>query len=222
MITMFSANRFYLGHLGKTPVYVSTDAIFNLLLIWMWCDKTLPGFLIMLMAFITVILTHECGHALVARLVGMQGIAITISAFGGYCSYAGDRRPRTDLPISLAGPGANFLTAGLIWLFVLYVYPFARMDPMVAKFVSEVMVWSLVLGIFNALPIYPLDGGQATLALSRMATGREATAKYFTLVLTVIAGLGSLIGLAYFNLGPSIFTLVIMGLLMMAAFRDLR
>jgi len=214
--------RFYLGHLGKTPVYVAPDAVLNLLLVWMWCDKTLQGFIVVLMAFLTVILVHESGHAVTARLLGMQGISITLSAFGGYCSYAGDRRPRTELPISLSGPIANLLTAGILWLLAAYGgLSLARFDPLLHSFFQALFAFSLILGIFNLLPIYPLDGGQAVLAVSRMAARSDANARRFTLSLTVASAAMILLALVYFQ-RTDFFLFFIVGLLLWTAFRDLR
>ena len=219
---MFNQGRFYLGHLGPVPVYVAGEAIFTLLLLWMWSDRTLPGFLILLMAFITVILIHEFGHAVVARWRGMAGVAITIAAFGGFCSYQGDRRPGNELLISLAGPFSNFLTAGLLFALDLWLLPFSRLDPMIGGYLGAVMLWSLFLGLFNLLPIYPLDGGQATLATARMMASRESNARRFTLSLSVVTAFAVFAGYVSFVGQPTLFTILILGMLLFSAFRDLR
>ncbi len=219
---MLGGQPFYLGHLGKTPVYVLPDAILNLLLIWMWCDKTLAGFVVMLMALLTVILIHEAGHAAMARVIGMQGITIVLSAFGGFCSYGGSRSPKTELPISLAGPGANLLTAAVLWLALRHVPGLDHLDPLILSYVFYAMVMSLVLGLFNLLPIYPLDGGQATLAVSRMTAQSDANARRFTLSVTVAAIPATIMAMYALNLGIGLWTLFIFAMLLMAAFRDLR
>jgi Zn-dependent protease len=219
---MFNQGRFYLGHLGQVPVYIAPEAVFMLLLLWMWSDHTLPGFLILVMALITVILSHEFSHAAVARWRGMSGVSITIAALGGFCSYQGQRRPLNELLISLAGPFGNFLTAGILYAFTLWVMPFERFDPMIAKFLIAVMFMSFFLGLFNLLPIYPLDGGQATLAASRMVVTKEANARRFTLSLAVVTAFAVFAGYVSFIGQPSLFTIIILGLLLFSAFRDLR
>ncbi len=218
---MLGDGRFYLGHLGKTPVYVSPDAALNLLLVWMWCDKSLQGFLVTLMAFLTVILVHESGHAVIARVMGMQGISITISAFGGFCTYGGARRPKTELPIAVSGPVFNLLTALLLWLISAYAFPFARLDPPIGSYLSSTLIFSLILGIFNLLPIYPLDGGQATLAVSRMMARNDGNARRFTLSVTVATAGAVVLALLYLQ-AAAFFTFFILAMLLVAAFRDLR
>lgn len=216
---MLADGRFYLGHLGKTPVYVAPEAALNLLLVWMWCDKTLPGFLVVLMAFLVVILLHESGHAILARAMGMQGISITLSAFGGFCSYGGDRQPKRELPIILAGCAFNLLTALGLWLIDRHVVDIDQFDPLVVSFYWTTCWFSAALGIFNLLPIYPLDGGQATLAVSRMVARSDANARRFTLSVTVAGCLCLLPLVWYFGM---FFTVFILVMLLFAAFRDLR
>ena len=219
---MLGGQPFYLGHLGKTPVYVSPDAVLNLLLIWMWCDKTLAGFVVMLMGLVTVILIHEAGHATMARITGMQGITIVLAAFGGFCSYGGSRSPKTELPIALAGPVANLLTAAILWLVIRHVPGLESLDVLIQNFIFYVMVMSLVLGLFNLLPIYPLDGGQATLAMSRLVTPNDANARRFTLSVTVAAIPATIMAMYALQLGIGLWTLFIFAMLLMSAFRDLR
>ena len=219
---MFNQGRFYLGHLGHVPVYIAPEAALMLLLLWIWSDRTLPGFLILLMAFITVILCHEFAHAAVARWRGMAGVSITIAALGGFCSYQGERRPLNELLISLAGPFGNFLTAGILYATNLWVMPFSRLDPLVASYFITVMYISVFLGAFNLLPIYPLDGGQATLAASRLVTPRETNARRFTLSLSVVTAFAVFAGYIGFIGQPSLFTILILGMLLLSAFRDLR
>ena len=216
---MLDQRRFYLGHLGKTPVFVSPEAALNLLLVWMWCDKTLAGFLVVLMAFLVTILTHESGHAILARAMGMQGISITLSAFGGFCSYGGDRQPKRELPIILAGCAFNLLTALGLWLIDRHIYNIDRLDPMLVKFYWTTYFFSLVLGVFNLLPLYPLDGGQATLAVSRLVARNDGNARRFTLSVTVASAICLLPLVWYFGMYFTVFILV---MLLLSAFRDLR
>ena len=218
---MLDQGRFYLGHLGKTPVFVAPEAALNLLLVWMWCDKTLAGFLAVLMAFLVVILIHESGHAVLARAMGMQGISITLSAFGGFCSYGGDRQPKRELPIILAGCAFNLLTALGLWLIDRHLFNVDALDPLLARFYWATFSFSLVLGLFNLLPIYPLDGGQATLAVSRMIARSDANARRFTLSVTVASAIGAVALLSWLG-WISIFPFFILAMLLVSAFRDLR
>jgi Zn-dependent protease len=62
------------------------------------------------------ILVHEMGHALVQRRFGGHP-RITLHGIGGLASCDdGDRRPSSQIIISLAGPAAGFLLAALVIL----------------------------------------------------------------------------------------------------------
>lgn len=74
------------------------------------------------------------------------------------------RQPRKGLLItSLAGPGSNFLLAALFAL-LFKTGLFAPHSVMWTFLLSGVMV-SLVLGVFNLIPIPPLDGSNVLMAL---------------------------------------------------------
>jgi Zn-dependent protease len=216
-----TSNAFYLGHLGKTPVYVAPEAALNLILVWMMCDQTLPGFVVVLMAFLIAVLVHESGHAILARAQGMSGISITLAAFGGFCSYHGDRKPTRELPIILAGCAFNLLTALGLYLAAQHLLPLQQLDPLFQQFARTLFWFSLFLGLFNLLPIYPLDGGQATLAISRLIARNDANARRFTLSMSVAGAIGAVAILGALHM-IGMFTFFILAMLLFAAFRDLR
>jgi len=63
--------------------------------------------------------------------------------------------------VAMAGPAMNFFLA---WLSALAFYPLASADPMVAEIGENLLlrfiIFNMVLGLFNLLPIPPLDGGR--------------------------------------------------------------
>jgi Zn-dependent protease len=83
-------------------------------------------------------------------------------------------------------------------------------------------MWNLWLGIFNSLPIFPLDGGQMALSISRML-GREHTARRFTLGLSFVTAFVA-VG-AYMVMSPGnlpIFLILMVMFLLYTAYRELR
>lgn len=66
------------------------------------------------------------------------------------------RNPRRDAGlIGLAGPFSNILTA-IIAAILLRIFPFSFLGMLLAVFIKT----SIFLGIFNLIPVHPLDGGK--------------------------------------------------------------
>ena len=87
---------------------------------------------------------HECGHLLAMYCFKVKPQCVSLRVFDVAIVASGDRPLVADLFITLAGPVINFLSA-----FVFYYF-----SPML--FVS-----SVVIGLFNLLPIETFDGGHA-------------------------------------------------------------
>jgi len=123
--------------------------------------------------FFASVLGHELGHALMYRRYGSQA-SIQLHGLGGTTtSESGQLTHRQDLWVSLAGPGAGLLLAGLA-LALRELTPLGQAGGLV-KFSVWCLLWvNLVLSVFNLLPIYPLDGGQALAAAIRRRRGPTA------------------------------------------------
>jgi Zn-dependent protease len=121
------------------------------------------------------ILVHELGHALMQQYFGGHPW-ITLYSFGGLASCNDcDRRPRSQILISLAGPLAGFFLAAFVVSILL-----ATQHLVAIQFAWNPVVWmpfesrvadlaiffllyvNIFWGLLNLLPIYPLDGGQVS------------------------------------------------------------
>jgi len=120
------------------------------------------------------ILTHELGHALVARRFGLYADEIRIGGFYGLAILSGSPARRIDsILILLAGPLANVLNSVLL-LLALGLPPITASlylgTPMFASPVADVpalrvsLQWlayvNVGMVIFNLIPAFPLDGGR--------------------------------------------------------------
>jgi Zn-dependent protease len=111
-----------------------------------------------------VVVLHELGHALMARRFGVRTRDITLYPIGGVARLESmPRRPYQELLVAMAGPAVNGVLLGAAVLLRSQV-PATR-D---VELLHEFMTWNLMLGLFNLLPAFPMDGGRVVRALLAM------------------------------------------------------
>ncbi|MCB9740532.1 MAG: site-2 protease family protein [Deltaproteobacteria bacterium] len=140
------------------------------------------------------VLMHEMGHALVSARYGLAP-RVELNGMGGVTMHAPARGDLQVFFITSAGPAANFALAGLLW---------AAQDlaeGMLAQIVWLGMAINVVWGLYNLLPVLPLDGGTLTLLLLRRIFRRGDRAERIAFWLgIVIGGAGAVWGLSTRNL----------------------
>ncbi len=145
--------------------------------------------------FFGSILLHEGAHAFVARRLGLPVWGVTLSGWGGYTETpAAARGPKGEFLVSLAGPATNILLAGAFYA----AHSALRASHPLAGIVAEHYGFlNLFVGVLNALPGFPLDGGRVLMAAVWKATGERnramrVAAKGGYVVAALIAGWGGL------------------------------
>ena len=134
--------------------------------------------------FFASVLAHELSHALVARRFGLRVRDITLFIFGGTTSIDSDARsPREEALIALAGPATSIvLGAAFIGLGAVIG------QPQVSALVGWLGVVNLVLGLFNLIPGFPMDGGRVLRALLwRLRGDRLVATRHAALVGRMLA-----------------------------------
>jgi len=111
--------------------------------------------------FFASVLAHELSHALVARRFGLKVDGITLFMFGGATSIDSDSRtPREEALIAVAGPAMSIL----IGIVLLGLGVFVG-QPQLAALLGWLGFINLLLGIFNLIPGFPMDGGRVLRAI---------------------------------------------------------
>jgi Zn-dependent protease len=115
-----------------------------------------------LLLFVSILL-HELGHALAARVRGLRVSAITVFLLGGATTLEQEpHSPGEETLVVGVGPLVSLVIGGILWL----VARHARIqDPLIASALVYVSTANLLLGAFNLLPAFPLDGGRLLHAL---------------------------------------------------------
>ena len=118
-------------------------------------------FLIFVAVIITLVhfaglLLHELAHSLVAIRKGIKVESITLFVFGGLALLESQpTRAKDEFQIVIAGPLVTFLLAAIFFL----LYSFLAI-PIIFTIFEILSAFSLVLGIFNLIPVFPSDGGR--------------------------------------------------------------
>ncbi len=131
------------------------------------------------------ILAHELSHALVGMALGAQVTGIRLFIFGGATYFSRKSMSEgKDFLISIAGPLSNLALGGIF-------YVLEQITPAreVVHVVSGYLVWvNIGLGIFNLLPGFPMDGGQALRSAVIVLTKRESLAALVVAISGCIVG----------------------------------
>ncbi|MFO0823494.1 MAG: site-2 protease family protein [Gemmataceae bacterium] len=137
---------------------------------------------------------HELGHALAARSYGIGTRDITLYPLGGVASLERmPEKPSREIAIALAGPAVNFVIAGGIFagfLGMAMISPWSAAShlSLFDQFLVNVMFANLVLGGFNLLPCFPMDGGRVFRALLATRLSRLRATEIAATVGSVVAG----------------------------------
>ncbi|HYL08250.1 MAG TPA: site-2 protease family protein [Candidatus Udaeobacter sp.] len=107
--------------------------------------------------FYVCLLAHEMSHALVARRNGVKVAGITLWLFGGVSRLDGEpASARAEALIAGVGPLTSFVVAGLSF----GLYFLSSSYPLPADLFSWLGAVNVLLGLFNLVPAFPLDGGR--------------------------------------------------------------
>lgn len=175
---------------------------------------------VMVAVFFISIWFHEFGHALAFRYYGVSS-HIVLYWLGGLAvpdgSSFGQRRTldsNGQIVVSLAGPVFNFILGGiligLLYLMGGYVeFSWAGLLPMVfpmfgpdfllpnsavGDFFFLGLYSNIIWGIFNLVPVYPLDGGQVSREIFMQADSHNGL-KNSLILSIIVAGLIAVYGL---------------------------
>lgn len=229
--------------LGDIPVRV--HPLFWLIALLLGSTGDLLTIPIWIIVVFISILIHELGHALAFRFYGIRS-QIVLHAMGGltipettpwgtgWANVAPS--PKQQIAISLAGPFAGFLFAALVMagvavaggtlltnnLFGFLPLPLTAIVPFGGGVVSILLTMLLFVnvfwGMFNLLPVYPLDGGQVARNILIQYDPRDGARK--SMWLSVVAG--GIIAAAGLLLMNSVYIAILFGFLAFQSYQSLQ
>lgn len=114
------------------------------------------------------ILLHELSHSLLSIRYGIQVNQIILFIFGGISDIKDETKEfKKEFKIALAGPLTSFALSGLFWILFIMVSFLNDNQQNIGNSLSAVegiLLYSsmvnLIIGSFNLIPAFPLDGGR--------------------------------------------------------------
>jgi Zn-dependent protease/predicted transcriptional regulator len=186
---------FFLITWNLATVFGSLHATWGPALIW--STAIIAGVL-----FFASVLAHELAHSIVARAQGVPVRNITLFLFGGVSNIEHDPpSPLAEFLIAIVGPITS-LALGVLFIALagggITASQALVADPMTALAhlgpVATLLLWlgpiNLILGVFNMVPGFPLDGGRVLRSIlwAALHNVRRAT-RWASAVGQAIAGL---------------------------------
>ncbi|HEV2034434.1 MAG TPA: site-2 protease family protein [Candidatus Dormibacteraeota bacterium] len=148
-------------------------AIVFVLIVWTLAGQVLPSVapgqqqsaywlvsVIAVVLFYVSLLSHELGHAIVARRLGVQVDGITLWIFGGVARLRGDAAtPGTEVKIAIAGPLVS-LALAILFGAATFALDATGGPALVEGGIAWLAGTNAMLLLFNLIPAFPLDGGR--------------------------------------------------------------
>lgn len=123
--------------------------------------------------FFMSVLAHELAHSLVARARGVPVRNITLFMFGGVSNIQREpTSPVDELLITIVGPLTSFFLGAIFLILGMWSMALSNMTAMNATALlspqlgpaGTILIWlgsiNILLGLFNLIPGFPLDGGR--------------------------------------------------------------
>ncbi len=109
-----------------------------------------------LAVLIIVILIHELAHCYACVYYGIGISEIEIFIFGGVAKFQKyiEENPKQEIIIALAGPISNFIFVVIMFLIM------NRFNIGANYMIQLFLTANVIIGLFNLIPILPLDGGR--------------------------------------------------------------
>jgi len=153
----------------------------------------IKGLVAALLLFASVLL-HELAHSIAALRYGIPVSGITLHIFGGVSQLEREpSRPGAEFVIAVVGPATSFAIAAALALVDLALAP----GPGARATMQYLVFVNVLLGVFNLIPGFPLDGGRVLRAIlwrikGNLAWATRVAARTGSVFAIILIGLGIL------------------------------
>ena len=186
-----------IGRVAGIPLRVHVTFVL-LLLLFVGPGQTVVGYLtsvVWLAGIFACVVVHELAHSLLARRRGVTVGSIVLLPIGGVSELERlPDNPRDELHIAVVGPLASFALAGLAGGAALLAGQALWPVGMSSGWLTDLFWFNLIVGAFNLVPAFPLDGGRVLRALLQRRYDLEGATRRAAMIGRVLGGVLVLLG----------------------------
>ncbi|MDE1810548.1 MAG: site-2 protease family protein [Candidatus Micrarchaeota archaeon] len=174
----------YIGSIDGIKIQLHWSFVL-LLIVVLALSIQAPFLVVIIILLFACVLVHELTHSITARRNNIDVKKIVLYPFGGGSIIDFENvTPEVEFRISIVGPIASLLLAAAFGLAAIY------MPPGLIHYTLQILfVLNLLLGIFNILPWFPLDGGRALRSYLQEKRNPYQATKAAVMVSNAITGL---------------------------------
>ena len=155
-----------------------------------------------IMLFVSILL-HELSHSILSIRYGIQVNQIILFIFGGISDIKDETKDfKKEFKIAIVGPLTSYALSGLFWLFFILVSYISDLQSNIENylsFIEGIFLYSsmvnLIIGSFNLIPAFPLDGGRI------LRAGLTKWKKDFDLATSIASKIGIGVSFGIIGLG---------------------
>jgi len=163
---------FKIGSVWGIPIELHFTFLLLILAVFLLSLPSLQFYTFFLVFFLFVfVVFHELAHSVVARHYGIKVRKIVLYPIGGVSEIEEiPETPRQEWRMAVAGPllslliGAALLAISLLMAPERLAYVFA-LSSTTGQLLFDLAILNLLLGVFNLVPAFPMDGGRVFRAL---------------------------------------------------------
>ncbi len=149
------------------------------------------------------ILLHELSHSLLSIRYGIHVNQILLFIFGGISDIKEETKEfKKEFIIAIVGPLTSYALSGLSWIFFILVSYLNDTEQNIGNYLGSIegiLLYSsmvnLIIGSFNLIPAFPLDGGRM------LRAGLTKWKKDFDLATSIASKIGIAISFGIIGLG---------------------
>ena len=190
---------FKIGSAWGIPIELHITFILLIVAVFALSYPDLFFFYLILFLFVFVVF-HELSHSLVARHYKIKVRKIVLYPIGGVSEIEEiPENPRVEWRMAIAGPLTSF-AIGLVLFGIYAVFPTTASFETVGSFVYNLALLNVILGAFNLIPAFPMDGGRVFRALLAERIKFSDATKYAAYVGRILGIFMAVLGIAFFNI----------------------